>query len=69
MTRTIRIMHFKLLDDESLTSTTLGNDHEFIIKEYYLHWCEVFWGSPKQRHESLCSKQNNIIPLWRVVFD
>ena len=37
-------------------SANLGNDHGFIIKEYYLHWCEAFWGSPKQSHESLCSK-------------
>ena len=28
---------FILLDDESPTSTNLGNDHEFIIKEYSLH--------------------------------
>ena len=34
----------------------LGNDHGFIIKEYYLHWYEAFWGRPKQSHESLCSK-------------
>ena len=20
------------------------------------HWCEAFWGSPKQNHENLCSK-------------
>ena len=53
-----------LLDDESPTSANLGNDHGFINrvdhgfinKEYYLHWCEAFWRSPKQNHESLCSK-------------
>ena len=28
--------------DESPTSTNLGNDHGFIIKEYYLHWYETF---------------------------
>ena len=32
-----------MLDDENLTSTNLGNDHEFIIKEYSLH--EIFWRS------------------------
>ena len=45
-----------LLDDESPTSVNLRNDHGFIVKEYYLHWYEAFWGSPKQSHESLCSK-------------
>ena len=45
-----------MLDDESPTSANLGNDHGFIIKEYSLHWCEDSWGSPKQNHESLCSK-------------
>ena len=39
-----------MLDDESPTSTNLGNDHEFIIKEYSLYWFEVFWGNPKQSH-------------------
>ena len=42
--------------DESPTSANLGNDHEFIIKEYYLHWYEAFSGSAKQSHERLCSK-------------
>ena len=32
-----------MLDDESPTSTNLGNDHGFIIKEYSLHWREPFW--------------------------
>ena len=32
-----------MLDDESPISTNLGNDHGFIIKEYYLHWNEAFW--------------------------
>ena len=45
-----------MLDDESLTSANLWNDHRFMIKEYSLHWYEAFWGSPKQTHESLCSK-------------
>ena len=45
-----------LLDDESPTSANLGNDHEFIIEEYTLHRYGAFWGSPKQSHESLCSK-------------
>ena len=45
-----------MLDDESPISANLGNDHGFIIKEYSLHWHEAFWGSPKQSHESLCSK-------------
>ena len=42
--------------DESPTSANLGNDHEFIIKECHLHWCEAVWGSPNQSHESLYSK-------------
>ena len=42
--------------DESPTSANLGNGHGSIIKEYSLHWCEAFWGSPKQSYESLCSK-------------
>ena len=29
--------------DESSTSANLENDHEFIIKEYYLHWYVAFW--------------------------
>ena len=52
-------VHFvrgEVLDDESPTSANLGNDHEFINKEYSPHWYETFWGSPKQTHESLCSK-------------
>ena len=40
----------------SPTLANLGNDHGFIGKEIHLHWYEVFWGSPKQRYESLCSK-------------
>ena len=32
-------------DDESPTSANLGDDHKFIIKEYFLDWCESFWGS------------------------
>ena len=46
----------EVLDDESRISTNLGNVHGFIIKEYSLHSYETFWGSPKQSHESLCSK-------------
>ena len=26
-----------------VTTVNLGNDHEFIIKEYSLHWFEPFW--------------------------
>ena len=44
-----------------LHPANLGNDHGFIIKEYYLHWFEAFWGSPKQRHESLCS-------MWTISY-
>ena len=29
--------------DESPTLANLGNYHEFIIKEYCLHWYEAFW--------------------------
>ena len=32
-----------MLDDESPTSANLGNDREFINKEYTLHWYEAFW--------------------------
>ena len=38
------------------TLINLGNDHGFISEKYYLHWCEAFWGSPKESHERLCSK-------------
>ena len=34
----------------------LRNDHEFIINEYYLDWCEALPRSPKQNHKRLCSK-------------
>ena len=34
----------------------LGSDHGFINKEYFLHWYEAFWGSPKQSHGSLFPK-------------
>ena len=33
------------MDDERTTSANLGNDHEFINKEYSPHWYEVFWGA------------------------
>ena len=59
-------------DWECPTLVNLVEDHEFISEEYYLHWYEAFWGSPKQSHESLGSKWtelrlkvDNIIPLWR----
>ena len=42
-----------MLDDESPTSANLGNGPGFIS--------EVFWGSSKQSHESLCSK-------WTISF-
>ena len=45
-----------MLDDESLTSVNLMNDHGFINKEYSLHWYETFWENPNQSHERLCSK-------------
>ena len=45
----MRILHIRKW------SCNLGNDHEFIIKEYSLHSCEVFRGSLKQNHKSLCS--------------
>ena len=47
------IYRYRGLDEGVLN---LGNGHGFIIKEYTLHWCEAFWGSPKQSHENLCSK-------------
>ena len=54
--------------DESPTSANLGNDHGFIIKEYYLHWGEAFLGKPKAKPRELMLKVDNIIPLYRVVF-
>ena len=41
--------------DESPTSANIGNDHGF-IKNTISIGIETFWGSPKQSHESLCSK-------------
>ena len=38
----------------------MREDHEFISKEYYLHWCEG--GNRK-----LMLKVDNMIPLWRFV--
>ena len=40
----------------SPTLVNLVEDHEFISEEFYLHWYEAFWGSPKESHESLRSK-------------
>ena len=40
----------------SPTLVNLVEDHGFISEAYYLHRYEAFWGSPKQTHESLCSK-------------
>ena len=54
--------------DESFTSVNLGNDHEFIIKEYYFHRFEAFLGKPKAKPLEVMLKMDNIIPLWRVVF-
>ena len=51
-----QIREGEVMDDESPTSANLGNDHEFIIKEYSLHCYEAFSGSPKQSHGSLYSK-------------
>ena len=31
------------LSGVSPTLANLGNDHEFISEEYYLHWYEAFW--------------------------
>ena len=57
---------FTRLLKEGLTAN-LGNEHEFIIdhafiiNEYYLHCYEAFRRSPKQSHDSLCSK-------WTISF-
>ena len=40
----------------SPTLVNLVENHGFISEEYYLYWYEAFWESPKQSHESLCSK-------------
>lgn len=41
------------------------NDYEFIIKKYYLHWDETFWGSLKQRPKAY-AQEDNIIPLEKL---
>ena len=60
-----------MLDDKSPTSANLGNDHEFIIKEYSLRWYEVFLAtisigmSPFGEAQKLCElklRLDNIIP-------
>ena len=53
--------------DETPISTNLGNDHGFIIKEYYLLVCGLLRKS-KAKLRELMLKVENIIPLWRVVF-
>ena len=55
-----------MLDDESLTSANLENDHGFIIKEYYPGMRP--FGKPKGKSRELMLKVDNIIPLWRVGF-
>ena len=45
----------------SPTLVNLVEDHRFINEEYYLHWYEGSWGSPKQSHESLYSK-------WTILY-
>ena len=57
----MKLFHPTRLDVEGVGWKSLGNDHGFIIKEYYLYWNEVFWGSPKQSHESLFSK-------WKISY-
>ena len=42
------IFRLSLLD-ESLASANLGNDHGFIIKEYYLHWYERPFGEAQSK--------------------
>ena len=47
-----------LLDDESLTSANLRNDHRFITKEYSLHfhWYVAFW-------EAQSKALNLVVPI------
>ena len=52
--------------DESLTSANLGNDHGFIIKEYYLHWHEAFWEAHKAIRVYAQSGQYHTIMESRV---
>ena len=51
--------------DESPTSANLGNDHEFIIKEYYLD-CMRLFGKPKPNPLELMLGQYHIIVENRV---
>ena len=46
----------------SLALVNLVEDYEFISEKYYLHWYEASSESPKQSHESLCSK-------WTISYD
>ena len=38
-----------MLDDESPMSANLGNNHGFIMKEYFFHSLEVFWEKLKSK--------------------
>ena len=56
-----------MLDDESPTSTNLGNDREFIIKEYSLHWGQTFWEAQSKATRAYAqSGQYHIIVKSRV---
>ena len=45
----------------SPTWVNLVEDHGFISEEYYLHWYEAFWGSPKQSHEAQSGQCHTIV--------
>ena len=42
----VKLPDSAMFDDETPTSTNLGNYHSFINKEYFLHSYETFWRSP-----------------------
>ena len=49
--------------DESPTAN-LGDDHGFIINEYYLHWYEIFW-----EYESKTMKAHIQSGQYRIIVE
>ena len=45
-----------MLDDESPISANLGNEHEFINKEYSLCWYEAFWEAQSKAMRAYAQK-------------
>ena len=58
------------MDDGSLTSANLGNDHEIISEEYLLYWYEAFWGAQSKasrdyaQYNIVTKKIRNCIDTW-----